>query len=212
MDQDLLRNFLEWYAVFYALALGVIVSETWAKRSRINAEIDREADSLKLLLHTARLFPNKTLSKNLVVAVYNYAVCVLRLKGSDHRSKTDSHTKMQAIQECVYALIQDRDESSETLKSELLRQYCEAYDARGDRFDLIAQRMPAQMWIILGVFSLTWLWGFLWIEFHESVAERYIIGSTAWAIGYLFFLARDLNDPNRGSWKLNFRPFVDNLF
>lgn len=213
IDQNVLMNYLEWFAIFYAIALSVIVGETWRRYNQINSEIDREADSLKLLVHTSRIFPSQSLSDRLVQAVYAYAVCVLKLEGTDARTMVESHKKMNLIQQRVYDLILNtKDRAHEVMKAELLRQYCDAYDARGDRFDLLAQRMPAQIWLILCVFSLAWLWGFLWLKIHEATMSRYIVGCTTWAIGYMFYMARDLNNPARGSWRLDFRPFINNLF
>lgn len=212
-DQTLLQNYLEWYAVFYAISLSVIVSEAWSRHNRINAEIDRESDALKLLVHTSRIFPDKSLSKNLVLSVHAYAVSALKLNCTDSRSTADTRRKMKKIQTDVYELIVNtRDPFHEALKAELLHQYCEAYDARGDRFDLLAQKMPSQVWIILGLFSLAWLWGFLWLKIEDKMVAQYIVGCTAWGIGYMYYMARDLNDPKKGSWKLDFKPFINNLF
>jgi hypothetical protein len=50
-DQNILQNFIEWYAVIYTLALSLIISNAWVRYNRINSEIDREADELALLIH-----------------------------------------------------------------------------------------------------------------------------------------------------------------
>jgi hypothetical protein len=222
VDQNILQSFIEWYAVFYAISLTVIIGETWNRLNKINSEIDREADALKLLLQTGKMFPKKELFRRLFLAVYAYADCVLKLKFKDKRTQMPSHKLLQDIRNCVDEMIKDSGDSKdgdlkvgdspEFLKSELLHQYCEAYDARGDRFDLIGQRMPIHIWFILGAFSLAWLWGFLWLEFHEKSLERYVLGTTTFAIGYLFYVARALNDPTKGAWKLTFKTFKENLF
>jgi hypothetical protein len=221
LDQNLLQNFIEWYAIFYALALTVIIGEAWNRLNKINSEIDREADALKLLLQTGKMFPSKDLFGPLFQAVYAYADCVLKYKFQDHRSQTLSHKLLQSIRNCVDQMIQGgdsqegnvkEDNPQEFLKAELLRQYCEFYDARGDRFDLIEQRMPPHIWFVLGTFSLVWLWGFVWLEFHEESLKTYVIGCTTSSIGYLFYVARALNDPTKGAWKLTFKPFKENLF
>ncbi len=213
-DQNLLQNFIEWYAVFYALALSVILGETWRRHNKITSEIDREADALKLLLQTGKMFPDKRLFGSLLVQVYAYAKCILELQIQDDRSKSSSYPLIQSIRNCVDRMIQKDDNAQECLKSELLHQYCEAYDARGDRFDLIRQAMPTHIWFILGAFSFAWLWGFLWLEFKEGSLnlQRYILGCTTFSISYLFYAARSLNDPRKGSWKLTFMPFRGNLF
>lgn len=220
-DQDLLKNFIEWYAIFYALALTMIVGEGWNRLNKINTEIDREADALLLLLQTGKLFPGHALFDRLKKIVQDYVDCVLRLRLKDKRSHEQSLRHLLDLRHCVDAMIREVDDGRdvnarqekppEFLKAELLRQYCEVYDARGDRFDLISQKIPAHVWVILGAFSLGWLWGFLWLEFHEKAMEAYVVGSTTLSIACLFYVARALNDPTKGSWKLTFKPFKENL-
>jgi hypothetical protein len=220
-DQDLLQNFIEWYAIFYALTLTMIIGEGWNRLNKINFEIDREADALLLLLQTGKLFPNQALFDRLLAAVRDYVQCVSELQLKDDRSHTPSQQRLLTVRHCIDAMIQDNGVASrrgarktnpqEFLKAELLRQYCEAYDARGDRFDLINQKIPKHVWLILGAFSLGWLWGFLWLAFNDKALEVYVLGSTTLSIACLFYVARALNDPTKGSWKLTFKPFKENL-
>ncbi len=208
-DQNLLQNFIEWFAVFYTLVLSVIVGQGWNKYNKINNEIDREADSLTLLMQTGRMFENIKLREALVLAVERYAKSVLLLKSDDSRIDGQSFEYMRAIREFVVLLI--KSDAEECLKSELLHQYNEAYDARGDRFDLIEGKLPNHTWFIFLTASLIWLWGFLWLEFNSPYFAIYILGSTAITIIYLLYLARSLNDPIKGLWKLKFASFENHL-
>lgn len=209
-DQNLLQNFIEWYAVVYTLVLSVIVGQGWAKYNRINNEIDREADSLVLLVQTGRMFRDQDLSQALYLAVKRYVMSLRLLQSKDNRTANQTHEKMKEIRERVIFLI--KSEPDECLKSELLHQYNEAYDARGDRFDLIEQKLPPHTWIIFVVASLIWLWGFLWLDFDLDSFKFYILGATILAISYLFYLARDLDDPTTGSWKMKFSSFETHIF
>lgn len=56
------------------------------------------------------------------------------------------------------------------LKADLLRHYCDACDARGDRFDQIGQRLPNYIWFLLGAFSIIWLW-FFWARVSSGLLE-----------------------------------------
>lgn len=209
-DQNLLQNFIEWYAVVYTLVLSVIVGQGWRKYNKINNEIDREADSLVLLVQTGRMFHHEKLSQALFLAVKRYAICLRLLQANDSRTKNETHEKMKDIRECVILLI--KSESDDCLKSELLHQYNEAYDARGDRFDLIEQKLPPHTWVIFIVASLIWLWGFLWLKFDSVYFKFYLLGATILSISYLFYLARDLDDPTTGNWKMKFSSFETHIF
>lgn len=208
-DQTLLQNFIEWFAVFYTLVLSVIVGQGWKKYNKINNEIDREADSLTLLVHTGRMFDDIKLREALVLAIKQYAKSVLLLKSNDSRVDSQAFKYMKDIHEFVVVLITSNAE--ECLKSELLHQYNEAYDARGDRFDLIEEKLPKHTWFVFLAASLIWLWGFLWLEFDSPYFAVYILGSTTTTISYLLYLARSLNDPIAGLWKIKFFSFENHL-
>ncbi len=211
--QALLYSFIEWYAVFYAVALSVILAEAWKRLSKINSDIDREADALKQLLHTAKLFRGKNLYKRLLTRVYEYADEVLALKFKDKRLETKSYELLQSIRKCVDNMLVGGKgkavKAPEFLKADLMRHYFDACDARGDRFDQIGQRLPKYVWFLLAVFSLVWFWGFLWLEFHDDCTSLkwYILGATTFSMSLLFYTARSLSDPTKGSWKISFDSF-----
>lgn len=93
-DQNFLQNFfIEWFPIFYTIVLTVIIGYGWNKFSKINNELDREADSLFLLVQTGRMFKNENLSKALSLAVERYVKCVLLLKAADCRMESESYEK-----------------------------------------------------------------------------------------------------------------------
>jgi hypothetical protein len=117
---------------------------------------------------------------------------------------------MLDVHEFVVLLIKSQDE--ESLKSELIHQYNEAYDARVNRFDLLEQKLPNHTWIIFIIVTLIWLWGFLWLKFDSIWFNYHILGATILLISYLFYLARNLDDLTKGGWKMKFSSFETNKF
>lgn len=208
---NLLQNFVEWYAVFYTLALSLIVGQAWRKYNRINSMIDREADALTLIVQTGRLFGDNHLSTQLRVAVESYVNSVRTLRVKDYRTNFTSLHKMRTIRERIGELIKS-SQVPDSLKSELIHQFNEAYDARGDRFDLLEQKIPFHIWVVLALFSLAWLWGFFWLDFESPTLSNYVLGCTTFSITYLFSLARDLDDPTYGFWRVKFESFDSRLF
>lgn len=83
IDQNILQNFIEWYAVIYTLALSLIISNGWVRHNRINSEIDREADELSLLIQIGRMSGDRRLSNNLARAVRIYVNYVRNTKHMD---------------------------------------------------------------------------------------------------------------------------------
>lgn len=117
-DQNLLQNFIEWYAVIYTIILSVIIGQAWRKYIRVNNEIDREADALVLLVQTARMFKDEYLSSALFQAVKRYVKCLILLQSKDRRTNGELREKLRAIREYVVLLMQS--ETDDCLKSDLL--------------------------------------------------------------------------------------------
>ena len=212
MDQPLLQNFIEWFAVIYSLVLTVIIGHAWKKYSNINNEIDREADSLVLVVQTSKMFKGyDNLTKGLLLAIKRYAKYMIFINAKDKRQKKQSLSKLENIQKFVELLIIE-SKGLDCLKSDLLHHFNQSFDARGDRFDLIEMKLPNHVWIIFIITSLLWLWGFLWLNFESKAFESYVLGSAFISVSYLFYLARALNDPTKGIWKMRFDSFKTHIF
>lgn len=211
-DQSVLQNYIEWFGIIYTFVLTLIVGQTWKKYNQIMNELDREADALDLLYQICAMFENKKLGKTLILAIENYAQAMTGLNFNDKRLEGEAHEKLKDISECVLRLIQISKDDDECLKSQLLHQFNEVYDSRGDRFDIIESKLPIHIWILLIIISLIWINGFLWLKFNSYILENYILGSIMFSISFLFYLARDLDDPNNGWWKMKFESFDNHSF
>lgn len=189
-DQTLLQNYIEWYGVFYTLTLSFIIGQGWQKYLKANSEIDREADALSLLLRTSEMCnkSHKELQDELVKTVRLY-IDAVKIRTVDDQ-KTDPITAglMSQIHNCVKNIVKQK-KVGDSIKSQLLHHYCDAFDARGDRLDRINQKLPRVVWIVLVVVSFTWLWGFVWLEFKTLELNLYISICTLGWVSYLFFTA-----------------------
>ncbi|MDZ7360764.1 MAG: DUF4239 domain-containing protein [candidate division KSB1 bacterium] len=207
-DQTLLQSYIEWYGVFFTLALSFIIGQGWRKYLRVNSEIDREIDALTLLVRTSEMLGQKhyQLTRTLVRIVILYVETVKSLTVNDKRTDSDTADIMRELHECIKDIVKER-KVSDSIKQQLLQHYCEAYDARGDRFDLAAQKLPRIAWIILLVVSFTWLWGFVWLEFHTIELNLYISACTLGSVSFLFLLAWQLNNVTQGRFSMDFSSF-----
>lgn len=167
-DQVLLQNFIEWYAVFYTVALSYIVGHSWQKRNKINSAIDREADALALLVQTVRMCDNAINTASLIKAVKDYVNHIRIIRAKDNRENVTSLELIRGVRQGLQTVINE-GKLRESIEAELIHQYNEAYDARGDRFDLIEQQIPSRVWGVLVFFSLAWLWGFLGLSFCSTL-------------------------------------------
>jgi hypothetical protein len=161
-------------------------------------------------VQTGRLFGNNDLITQLMITVEGYVNCIRKLRAKDYRTNFVTLQRIRNIRDCVGDLIKSVD-VHDSLKSELIHQYNEAYDARGDRFDLLEQQIPFHTWLIFVLFSFAWLWGFFWLNFKYEYLSNYILGCTTFSITYLFHLARDLDDPTSGFWRIKFDSFDSKL-
>jgi hypothetical protein len=119
-DQRVLQNFIEWYAIFFSLALSLIIGNGWIKYNKINSEIDREADALKLLIQSSSLSRQKELSSRLALAVQSYVGSVIKSKVEHGKTGRDLTEKTNLIRENIQRMVQDEN-VEEYLKSELIR-------------------------------------------------------------------------------------------
>jgi len=211
-DQTLLQNFLGWFAAIYALASGAIIGQSWAKLNKLNSEIDREADALALLVRTAKMCAHSDLAKSLSLAVRVYVAQLRILNVHDNRFNSETYNAMKEIYNCLHRIIADDKDTKDCIKSELLHQYSEAYDARSDRFDLVDQRVPRHIWWILAGSSLAWLWGFFWLKIDAASLSIFTLLCMLFFLTYTFGLARDLDNPLTGFWRIKFTAFKENEF
>jgi len=207
-DQTLLQSYIEWYGIFFSLALSFIIGQGWRKYLRVNSEIDREIDALTLMVRTSEMLGQKyyQITRTLVRIVILYVDTVKSLTVNDKRMDGDTAELMKEIHECIRDIVKEK-KVSDSIKNQLLLHYCEAYDARGDRFDLAAQKLPRIAWFILIVVSFTWLWGFVWLEFHTRELNLYISACTLGSVSFLFLMAWQLDDVRKGRFRMDFSSF-----
>ena len=211
-DQDLLQNFIEWFGIIYALILTTIIGQAWTRYNKINAEIDREADALALIIELTKMFSEENIyTRPISLAIEKYVKQVRIVKCKDKRTRSETYGKLKEIRKYIVYFIQ-KSKEAECLKAEVIHQYNEAYDARGDRFDLIESKLSGFLWFLLSTISLLWLWSFLWLNIISNVFNNYVLGSTMFSIACMFYLARDLNDPTKWFWKIKFAPFEKQMF
>jgi len=98
----------------------------------------------------------------------------------------------------------------DSVKSQLLHHYCEAYDARGDRFDIIGQPLPWFVWPLLIIVSLTWLWGFVWLTVGTQALKIYMSVGVLGLVSLLYSIARGLDSLR--SFRPRFAPFENKEF
>jgi hypothetical protein len=211
-DQNLLQNYIEWYVVFFTLILSFIIGQGWRRLGKVNSEIDREVDALSLLVRTSEMLRKeyKEFTETLTRTIILYIDSVKSVTIEDERNVGRAATLMKEIHECVKDIVKQK-RIPDSIKQELLRHYCEAYDARGDRFDVVKQKLPIIVWFILVGVSFIWLWGFVWLEFQSSELNFYISVSTLGSVSLLFFIAWQLDDVRKGRFKMDFSPFDNKI-
>ncbi len=160
---------------------------------------------------TAKMVRGLKPKQNLIRAIKIYVNFARNPRNKDKRALLEASKKTDGIHDCICQIVIE-NEADESVKSELLRHYADFHDARNDRFDLIEQRLPLRVWMLLGVFSLAWLWGFFWLQFNSESLLVYITSCTIFSVTILFGYALDMNNPFAGFWRMNLSPFKDNKY
>lgn len=97
------------------------------------------------------------------------------------------------------------------LTKELIRCFDEAADTRGDRDAIAKERIPSVLWFMMVFTSMIWLTSFFWLAFkdvHLGVAVFMLFSTSVTVIG-LLFIAKDIDNPISGMWKISFNAFRD---
>lgn len=213
-DATIIGSFIEWFGVLYGVMLALVVIEVWQHYSLINNEVDREADALTLLVKTARYLDDQNAVAELTRRVHDYAEAVLRENSgnarphqADTNTQPDTDTTLNAIHAQVGAIVRANDHR-DLLVAEMLHQFNDAFDARGDRLSYIRERLPKTLWLIVVFTSVVWLLGFFGLRIDSTNLALTMCGVTTFTISALLFIVADLNNPETGTWHTTFESFV----
>jgi len=205
-DANIIGCFIEWFGVLYGVLLALVVVEVWHRYSQINAEVDREADALVLLLKTTSYLKDKSKLHVLARNALEYSKIMLQAEGSQDFAQIKANKKLEEIHSNVGNILNDA-ELPLPLSLEILRYINDAIDLRGDWLARARERMPRGIWGLVVVTSLFWVLGFFGLNIESDTLAFMLCGISTFTVSSIIFIIADLDDPIGGVWRVRFESF-----
>lgn len=206
-DKEILGNFIEWYGILFSILLALVIVHVWTKYNTVDALVDKEADTLVSLLRFAKFLESPPVFIALADVIYDYCAYFCQPGLSYENAMKDSREKLDKIFSELFKAVKSVQQP--ILTKEMIRCFDEAADTRGDRDAIAKERIPYVLWFMMVFTSMIWLTSFFWLAFidvHLTVAVFMLFSTSVTVIG-LLFIAKDIDNPISGMWKINFNAF-----
>jgi hypothetical protein len=89
------------------------------------------------------------------------------------------------------------------ITSELIREFNDVIDLRGDRISHSKQRIPTPVWGISLASSILWVAPFYALSFKNDLIAIILEGGVTAIVVAILVIIKDLDDPFEGTWKIN---------
>jgi hypothetical protein len=207
-DFELIENFIEWFGVAYGLFITLVLVNVWAQYDGTEREFDREADAIFKLYESAKQIKEarsiKPLKDRIIAGIKAYVSHVVENYREEHdrlflRSRGDKI--LDDIRVTIAQLIHTTER--ESLVSELIKEFSETIDVRGDRISNSKQRIPDPVWTISLVSSIFWLIPFYGLNFKSDWLAVILVGGVTAIVVAILLIIKDLDDPFIGTWKID---------
>ncbi len=207
-DFELIKSFIEWFGVAYGLLIALVLVNVWAQFDGTEREFDREADAIFMLYESVKQVQEtagtRDLGEKIIEAIKkyvahvtdNYKVELHNLKARDVGDKV-----LEDIRVLIGRLIYT--DAPEAITFELVRQFNEVADVRGDRISRSRQRIPKPVWSISVASSILWVIPFYGLKFASDWVAIFLMSGVTAVVIAILVIIRDLDDPFEGSWQID---------
>jgi hypothetical protein len=207
-DATLIQSFIEWFGVAYGLFIALVLVNVWAQYDTTEREFDREADAIFMLYQSVRQVKDKgdpsTLKRKIIGKIKEYVSHVTRNFEREHRRwtiKDAGDNILEDIRDLIGKLVHTREPDSIT--SELVKEFTQAVDLRGDRISHSKQHIPDPVWLISLASSILWLIPFYGLNFKSNAVALVLVGGVTLIVVAILVIIKDLDDAFEGTWRIN---------
>ena len=208
-DSGLIQNFIEWFGVAYGLFIALVLVNVWAQYDSTEREFDREADAIFMLYESVRQIQDTTgdiasLRREIIQCIKDYVTHVTESYVAEHQNwklRDQGDEILEAIRKRIGKLI--HTDEKEAIISELVEEFNEAVDVRGDRISRSRQRIPNPVWGISLASSILWLIPFYGLDFQNDWIAISLVGGVTAIVVAILVIIRDLDDPFEGTWQID---------
>jgi hypothetical protein len=207
-DSDLIESFIEWFGVAYGLFIALVLVNVWAQFNTTEREFDREADAIFMLYQSIKQVKEtrrtKALKREIITGIKAYVAHVTNYYEYEHQKlmvKDAGDRILVRIRDFIGELIHTDERASIT--SELVKEFNEAVDLRGDRISHSKQHIPDPVWGISLASSILWLIPFYGLNFINDWVAVILVGGVTIIVVAILVIIKDLDDPFEGTWRIN---------
>jgi len=207
-DSALIQNFIEWFGVAYGLFIALVLVNVWSQYDTTEREFDREADAMFILYESAKQIQETSSTEELkgkiIKGIKDYVTHVTNNYLHEHQNlkiREAGDKILDEIRDFIGKLI--HTDERETITSELVKQFNEAVDVRGDRISHSKQHIPDPLWGISLASSVLWLIPFYGLNFRNDWVAIILVGGVTAIVVAILVIMKDLDDPFEGTWKID---------
>lgn len=185
------------------------IIKTISRNILYSALVDKEADALISLLRFAKFQEAPKIFKALAGVIHDYCEFFCQTNLSYKQTMKESREKLDKIFFEVLQAVKANRKS--ILTKEIIRCFDEAADTRCDRDALAKERIPPILWFMMVFTSMIWLISFFWLAFKDVNlwVAIFMLFSTSLTVIGLLLIAKDIDNPVSGMWKISFASFKD---
>lgn len=163
-------------------------------KKHTKSPVDKEKDASRVL----------ELKETIIVRIKDYITHVINNYLHEWRNRLmrdQGDLILEEIRNTIGELI--HTDEREPITSELIKEFNEVVDLRGDRITHSKQRIPKPVWSISLASSILWLIPFYGLNFSvDAIAVTLVGGVTAIVVAILVII-KDLDDPFDGTWRID---------
>jgi hypothetical protein len=205
-DMQLLQSFIEWFGVVYGLLVALVIVNVWSQFESLERGFDHEVDAVSALYQTALYIKSKKLmDERLIEHIQSYIRHVLDSYAIEHKKlevRARGKEILDDIGQTILGTFSGNAEMS-VLSAELLKEWNEIRDVRGDRISISSQRIPNGVWMLLVLSSILWLIPFYGLNFQNDLITVFLTGGVTFIVITMLVVIRDFESPFDGTWTIS---------
>jgi hypothetical protein len=206
---DALGGYLQTLGTIYAVLLAFVVFVVWSQYNDVHATVEREANEIADLIRIAGGLP-AAVCDGVRDELRRYVEAVV---GEEWRTmaRGESSGRAAALLDQLWRELQALEPATareQALYAEALARFNDLSDHRTHRLLGSRTRVPATMWLLLGVGAVLTLGSMALFGVRAFWSHALMTSSLAILICFVLYVIYDLDNPFWGDWQVSAEPLL----